>query len=587
MRVSEQTKFDIISRNNIVDIINQYVPLKKAGKNYQACCPFHQEKTPSFSVSEEKQFYHCFGCGAHGDMIDFLQNFSQLSFMDALQYLADRVGYTLAKTAEQAATQEHLQPLFELMQFANQFYQQALRQVSQSQAALDYLKQRGLSKSVLIHYQVGFAPAGWDNLLIAAREKGFTDTQLIKTGLAIKNDKGKVYDRFRNRIIFPILDTRGRTIGFGGRVLDDSEPKYLNSPETPLFHKGADVYGWHQAAKLREQFGEVLFIVEGYMDVLALAQFELTPTVATLGTATTKTHLQSLFRHRMPLVFCFDGDTAGQKAALRALTQALPLMDKDYDLLFMHLPLGSDPDSLLRQAGKAAFLNHLKQAKPWADYLFESLQTEIDITTLTGRTSFARKALAAIDTIPPGMTHTLLLDNLASRVHIDVLQLRKLSDPKSEMPHLPNSVPSPNRAKGRHVLTPIDLALALVLREPSLAMIFPNPAQFSALPIPGAALLAKLVNKIRAQTALDTNVLLQQWDAPEEQVQLRALQKAADHVPAAGLSQEWQDTLARIIHQAKQHKIQQLLSLAKSRGLGEAQLAELNRLIHTQKQPEN
>ncbi|MFM1892488.1 MAG: hypothetical protein RLZ44_1565, partial [Pseudomonadota bacterium] len=344
---------DLIARVDIVDVINQRVPLKKAGHEYKACCPFHDEKTPSFTVSPTKQFYHCFGCGAHGTAIGFLMDYDRLSYPEAIEALADDLGLEVPHEAGVERGPD-LSPLYEILEQAARFYAWQLRRHPDSARAVEYLRQRGVSGEIAADFRIGFAPPGWDNLLRELGGDARAVDSLRGAGLISEPEDGKRYDRLRDRIVFPILDARGRVVGFGGRVLGAGEPKYLNSPETPVFHKGRELYGLYQAKQAVKQL-ERLLVVEGYMDVVALAQFGIRYAVATLGTATTAEHLEKLFRSVPEVVFCFDGDRAGRDAAWKALETALPLLREGRQARFLFLPEGEDPDTLVRREGAAAF----------------------------------------------------------------------------------------------------------------------------------------------------------------------------------------------------------------------------------------
>ena len=339
---------ELLSRVDIVDIIDARVPLKKAGKNLHACCPFHNEKTPSFTVSPDKQFYHCFGCGAHGTAIGFLMEYDQLSFPESIQELADTVGMQVPVT-QQAALTPARQNLYDLMDKVSRYYVHQLQNHPQRQAFQGYIQQRGLSAETVAAFDIGMAPDGWDNVLRTFGNNQQSQDQLFEAGMLIKNDKGRTYDRFRDRLMFPIRDRRGRVIAFGGRVIDaDGTPKYLNSPETPIFHKGQELYGLYQARKANRRLERIL-IVEGYMDVIALAQFGINNAVATLGTATTSEHLRQLIRSAPEIIFCFDGDRAGKEAAWRAAENAMPILGGNFELKFIFLPEGQDPDTMIRE----------------------------------------------------------------------------------------------------------------------------------------------------------------------------------------------------------------------------------------------
>jgi DNA primase len=385
---------DLIARVDIVELIQRYVPLKKAGANYAACCPFHNEKSPSFTVSPSKQFYHCFGCGAHGTAISFLMEYAGLGFIDAVKDLAQQMGLEVpddgAVTLD-APARESQRSLLEVMKVAMHFYR---GQLKASPRAIDYLKKRGLSGEIAARFGIGYAPDGWQALQAAFPK--YDEPALGEAGMVISNEAGRRYDRFRDRIMFPILDTKGNVIAFGGRILDAGEPKYLNSPETPLFEKGRELYGLPQARVAIRETGTVI-VVEGYMDVVALAQFGVGNAVATLGTATTPTHVQKLLRQADHLVFCFDGDKAGRKAARRALEASLPQLADDKLVSFLFLPEEHDPDSYVRANGAQAFQDAAKNATPLGRFLLDTLAEDCDLATAEGR---ARMVFVARDMIP-------------------------------------------------------------------------------------------------------------------------------------------------------------------------------------------
>src|SRR5690349_16479774 len=383
----------LLGRVDIVDVIDRHVKLKKAGANFQALCPFHNEKSPSFSVSPSKQFYHCFGCGAHGNAIGFLMEYSGLAYPEAIRALAETVGMQVPETRgrpERPGAAE-APGLVQRMMDALSYYR---AQLKKSKAAIDYLKGRGLSGEIAARYGLGFAPDGWQNLEAVFPDYG--DAALKDTGLVIDSEaegekKSRRYDRFRDRVMFPILDARGNVIGFGGRVIGEGEPKYLNSPETPLFEKGRELYGLYQARRAIRDANQVI-VVEGYMDVVALAQHGVENAVATLGTATTPIHVAKLLRMADNVVFCFDGDKAGRKAAWRALEVSLPVLADGKVVSFLFLPPEDDPDSFVRREGKAAFAAAVAAAKPLSQFLFGELAARVDMATEEGRARFLAQA---------------------------------------------------------------------------------------------------------------------------------------------------------------------------------------------------
>ncbi len=413
---------DLLNRLDIVDVIERYVPLKKAGANYSACCPFHNEKSPSFTVSQTKQFYHCFGCGVHGTAISFVMEHLGLGYVDAIEELARSVGLEVPneRPAIGEAQQKVAPDLYEVMQTATRYYREQLKL---SQRAIDYLKQRGLNGEIAAKYGMGYAPDGWQNLAVAF--SNYADETLDETGLVISNDESKRYDRFRDRIMFPIINVRGQVIGFGGRVLDKGEPKYLNSPETPLFEKGRELYGLFQAQKNIRAEQKVL-VVEGYMDVVALAQLGVEYAVATLGTATTPYHIQKLLRLTEHIVFSFDGDKAGQKAAWRALENALPYLQDGKKISFLFLPVEHDPDSFIREFGKAEFEKRIQEAMPLSAYLLREIRVDLDLRDQEGRNQLLQRAKPLLTAIVAPATALLLRKEVAVLAGVSQAELEAL-----------------------------------------------------------------------------------------------------------------------------------------------------------------
>ncbi len=405
---------ELLARIDIVDVIDARVPLKKAGREYKACCPFHSEKTPSFTVSQVKQFYHCFGCGQHGTAISFLMEYEHMDFVEAVEELAHHAGLEVPHEAGTPGTHaDSTQPGYTLLERVSGYYREQLRNHPQAGRAVEYLKQRGLTGDVAARFHIGFAPPGWDNLAHALNADSATQQLLLELGLTVKRTDSKgAYDRFRDRVMFPIHDRRGRTIGFGGRVLDDSTPKYMNSPESAVFHKGQELYGLYEARKTVRKL-ERMLVVEGYMDVVALAQFDINYAVATLGTSTTPEHLERLYRTVPEVVFCFDGDRAGRDAAWRALENALPVLTDGREARFLFLPEGEDPDTLVRKTGKEGFEQRIATATHLSDYLFDRLSAQLDIGSIDGRARLVAQARPLLATLPDSMFRQLMTERLA------------------------------------------------------------------------------------------------------------------------------------------------------------------------------
>lgn len=453
---------ELLNRLDIVDVVERYLTLKKAGANYAACCPFHNEKTPSFTVSPAKQFYHCFGCGAHGTAISFVMEYGGLSFVDAVKELAQIAGMKMPEESYVAPVQTGgvaVEDLREIMQRATQFYRNELKR---SETAIAYLKGRGLSGEIAARFGIGYAPPGWQNLAAA-----FPDYQakgLVDAGLVIEGDGGKRYDRFRDRIMFPIVNQRGFVIGFGGRVLGQGEPKYLNSPETSLFEKGQELYGMFQARKALREAGKVL-VVEGYMDVVALAQHGVEYAVATLGTATTPVHVQKLLRQSDHVIFCFDGDEAGRRAAWRALENSLSLAVDGKSLAFLFLPQGEDPDSYIRQSGREGFEALLQQALPLSQFLLRELTARVDMQTQEGRSAFLQNAKPLLLQIAAPALSLLLRKRVAELAGVSQAELEELYQIK----RVAHRSSAPPRSPRKSALSPVRKLLLCVLSQPASA----------------------------------------------------------------------------------------------------------------------
>lgn len=570
---------DLLGRIDIVEVIDSRVPLKKAGRDYKACCPFHSEKTPSFTVSPGKQFYHCFGCGAHGTALGFLMEYEHLDFPEAVQELARRVGLEVPREgggtlpAPRAATQD----LYALLEEANRFFQQQLRGHTQAARAVEYLKGRGLSGGVAQEFGIGFAPPDWDSLL-KALGRG-RQSALLEAGLLVEREEGRVYDRFRDRVIFPIRDRRGRVVGFGGRVLGEGTPKYLNSPETPVFHKGRELYGLFEARQhLRE--APRLLVVEGYMDVVSLAQFGIRYAVATLGTALTADHLEQLFRTTAELVFCFDGDRAGRDAAWRALEQVLPQMTEGRQARFMFLPDGEDPDTLVRKVGAEAFEGGLRQALPLSEFVVDQLSTRADLQRVDGQAQLVELARPLLSKLPAGIYRNKLADYLAERSHVEPRELRRLLGVDSG-PTARTRTPVPT---GRQAPSPVRHAIALLLHRPALAASAGTPGRFADIRLPGIGLLNALLGLLHAQPHLNTAALLEHWRDQDEGRHLATL--ASQEILLEdddALEREFIATLGRIDQQRPKQRREELLRKP-FQSLTEAEKTELQQLLKAQTQ---
>ena len=564
---------DLLTRIDIVEVIDARVPLKKKGREYAACCPFHGEKTPSFYVSPEKQFYHCFGCGVHGTAIGFLMEYENLNFVEAIEALAESAGVEVPREDDgQPATKRvDYSPLYDALESASHFFQQQLRE---HPAAQDYFKQRGLSGETARDFLLGFAPEGWNNL-----EKHFgpkyDEQLLLKVGLLSKNDKGKVYDKFRERIMFPILDRRGRVIAFGGRIIGEGEPKYLNSPESPVFHKGNTLYGLYEARKNNTRLDSLL-VVEGYMDCIALAQHGIKNVVATLGTATTREHLQQLFRVVKRIIICFDGDEAGRKAAWRALEQALPVLRDDLEIDFLFLPDGEDPDSLLQKEGAAGFREKLEQAQPLSAYLLDSLRNRHDLGTLEGRSRMTLEARKLVQALSKGLLREQLIQRIAELAALEPKHL--LAEAPAKRPQRPLSRQQSQAQTLK--MTAMRQAIACLLQKPALAEKI-SEAQLSGMQtLPGGELFCLLVDIIREQPQATTAILLEHLrDSPH----IKAVQQLNLWQPPE--AESWPelltDALQQLSRQQRENRLQELLDRSRSNSLNEVEKQELGRLLQS------
>jgi DNA primase len=520
---------DLLARTDIVDLIGQRIALRKAGKDFQARCPFHDERTPSFTVSADKQFYHCFGCGAHGSAIGFLIEHDRLSFREAVEELAQRAGLEIPSDGEPARAAPNQGPLYQVLEQAAQLYRQQLRVHPESAQAVEYLKGRGLTGEIAARYGLGYAPTGWDFLLSRLGRDPTARRRLLEAGLITDQD-GRSYDRLRGRIVFPIRNRRGRVIGFGGRLLGDGKPKYLNSPETPVFHKGRELYGLYETQNARRKL-ERLLVVEGYMDVIALAQFGIDYAVATLGTATTTEHLQLLLRSAPELCFCFDGDRAGRDAAWKALQTALPLATGNQSLRFLFLPEGEDPDTLVRAEGREAFEQRIERAQPLSELLFEHLAGQVDMISPDGRARLVTLAKPLIVQVPAGIYRDMLEQRLAALAGI-------APKPRRAGPRA--------RASGAEARRPtrpsrVAQAIALLLDHPELAPRVSELADdWRRLENPGVVILAEILDTIAAYPGINKATLIERWrdHAHFAYLQRLSVEPFLRDVPEGGVAEE-------------------------------------------------
>lgn len=534
---------DLLARTDIVELIDQRVPLKKAGKNYAACCPFHSEKSPSFTVSADKQFYHCFGCGAHGNAISFMMAFEQLEFVEAIEELAKMHHLEVPREGGQKAYQQGSADDYSQMEKAAKIYQ---AQLQNSENALAYVAKRGLSADTIQKYSIGYAPDSWDLLLKQLATTRAGRDQLFELKLTNRNDNGREYDFFRDRLMFPIRDKRGRVIGFGGRVLGDGTPKYLNSPETRLFHKGRELYGLYEARQQQERLS-MLLVVEGYMDVVALSQFGIEFAVACLGTATTGDHMQTMFRYTPTVVCCYDGDRAGRDAAWRALQSALPHLKDGVELKFVFLPDGEDPDTLVRKEGKEAFVSRLQQAQSLSNYLFEHLLAEIDVNSDAGKSALWNRANELILQVPSEFYRDTLQERLANLV----------GRPRSSPTQVKTAKTNPAVTTATKI-TPMRRAIALLLQHPALAAVMPQAPELAQANLPGIEILLALQQKLLEQPDLTTAQLLEHWRGAVEYNILSKLALWEHQVADEQLTADFLDTFRAIEDQYLQQRLEAL-----------------------------
>lgn len=566
---------DLLNRVDIVDVVGSRIQLKKTGKNYSACCPFHHEKTPSFTVSPDKQFYYCFGCGASGSALGFIMEYDHLDFPQAVEILAKQIGveipYEEGATTRRNGKQKTESPLYTLLTRAAEYYQQALKTHPDKQTAIDYFKNRGLTGAVAKDFGLGFAPPGWDNLIKYLKADDSQQKLLIDAGLVIENaDNGRRYDRFRDRVIFPIKDMKGQVIAFGGRVLGDDKPKYLNSPETPVFHKGEILYGLYEVRKNARQLDEIL-VLEGYMDVIALAQFGFTNAVATLGTATSEEHIKRLFRIVANILFCFDGDVAGRKAAWRALKSALPHLQDGRHIRFLFLPDGEDPDSLVRKEGADAFRARAsQQALSLTDYLFAHLMQEAKPDTLEGKAHLASLASPLLAKMPKSGLQTLMYQKLQEITGLDQnhlaeavvrVQQQAAHIPYSEMTDTkPNTLESFPKKTQSKVITPVMRALRYLLHNPVLVQKVERINDLQTIHNDYGQLLLKAINILQAEPTLNSFQLMGKLIGYDNNKLLAQLidkeQLIADE---SNIEKEFNDTLLMLIKQQNDKKLDELI----------------------------
>ena len=591
-RIPQNFIDDLVGRTDIVELIGARVPLKKAGKEFRACCPFHDEKTPSFWVSPDKQFYHCFGCGAHGTALGFLMNYDRLSFPEAVEELASRAGVEIPREAR--PNDERSRDQADLAALMAEVAKHWVARLKADSRASKYITERGLTPDTIQRFSIGYAANSWSDIIDRFAKDTKQREALLACGLIIERDGGgregdRHYDRFRDRIMFPIRDARGRVIAFGGRIIDQGEPKYLNSPETALFHKGRELYGLYEARQSRAPLHR-LMVVEGYMDVVRLHQAGIHYAVATLGTATTPEHLKRLFRLVSEVVFAFDGDRAGRAAAWRALNNSLPEVREGRQLKFLFLPEGHDPDTLVGEEGREAFEARLEQAMPLSEYLVQELSSQVDLTHADGRARFAEIARPLVTKVPEGVFRELLVERLAEAIRLPANRLRELWAGTTSSPSEGSqtrgryaeraSSSGPSRMAGRGGL--MRQAVLVLVHHPKIAprLTAEDLNVLSSLDEPGAEILRELVDDLRERPCANTGQLLERWrERPEaERLSRLAVAESLIATDEAAL-QEVHNALSRMRDEQLRRRLDALLEREKSVGLSAGERTELQQLM--------
>jgi DNA primase len=576
---------ELVARADIVELIGSRVPLKKQGKEYKACCPFHGEKTASFTVVPDKGFYHCFGCGAHGTALGFLMEHDHLGFIEAVEDLAARVGLDVPQENQGAVRQAApSDALFAALERAADLYREELRT---SDRGKDYFKSRGLTGETAVTFNLGFAPDSWDFILRHLGKSEPDRLRLLQVGLTIERDQRPgvtrqpgYYDRFRDRVMFPIRDARGRTIGFGGRVLDKGEPKYLNSPETELFHKGRELYGLYEARQASRTLTRIM-VVEGYMDVVRLHQAGITYAVATLGTATTPEHLQRVFRICQELIFCFDGDRAGRAAAWRALENSLNFVRDGRQIRFLFLPDGHDPDSLVGAEGREAFENRLQNAELLSDYFLRHLREQVDMTKADGRARFRELALPLLQRIPEGSFRDILTVQVNRSAQIDT----GLVAANAHYAHGSGEASSAFRGQSGGRGSVVRQAIRTLVHYPQIALKAPSSEGLEGIERPGIPLLIELLNELQENPCANTAALLERWRGRPDFDPLFKLASSECPFDAAGAARELNDALAQLFPERGGQRLDELLRKQAREGLSNSERTELQGFL-TRPQPQ-
>lgn len=564
---------DLLSRIDIVDVIERVIRLKKTGKNFSACCPFHLEKTPSFTVNPDKQFYYCFGCSAHGNAIGFLMAYDKMSFVESVQYLANLAGLPIPQEALEISEKPSDQ-IGLALEKAYWFYQKQLKTQPSNARICVYLEQRDVQREMIEQFGLGFAPPGWDALLRFLQAEKILLSDAVSAGLLVEKEGGKYYDRFRDRLMFPIRNRKGKIIGFGGRVLNDQDkPKYLNSPETPLFHKGRELYGLYE---MRDNIREVdkILVVEGYMDAIALVQNGIPNVVATLGTAITEHHIEQLIRLVPHVVYCFDGDLAGQQAAWRALQTSLPLLESGKHFSFLILPQNEDPDSLIRSKGQAYFLTLVASAVPLFTFLFRKLSEPVNLATIEGKAQFFKTVKEYLAKIRDPFLVNLGLEELSKITRLTTAYPQNRATVKKQYKNL-------QKNKNSLFQDPIRLPIALVLQKPELAFTIKEPIPGRKLNLPGILVFLHLVEMVKENPNIPPGLLLEKCMNSENQAMLASLTTWDCPIPPEGMAAELEGALRRLSQLEQDQEMELLLTKSRLTGLDSEEKQQLRALIMT------
>jgi DNA primase len=572
IRIPQTFIDDLLARTDIVGIIEPFITLKKTGANYVACCPFHQEKTPSFTVSPSKQIYHCFGCGVGGNAISFLMEYEHLDFMDAVKTLASQSGMNLPQQSATKQPSGDTNIFYILLEKATKFYQNQLLKHPQAKIARDFLKKRGLTEKTITQFKIGYAPPGWDNLLRKLNNNDKYKKLLLSAGMLIQKTSTSIYDRFRNRIMFPITNRSGKIIAFGGRVINDNDtPKYLNSPETPIFHKGHELYGLYEARQANRNLKRLL-LVEGYMDVIILAQHGINYAVATLGTAITTNHIQKLFRACPEVIFCFDGDNAGRIAAWRTLEIILPLLHDNWQAKFIFLPEGEDPDSWVQKIGKKSFEELIQNADTLSTFFFTHLSKQINLQQIDDRARFAQLAMSYIQNMPDNIRKEMLIDALAQKINMTPEKLNNYITTNQ-----PGEITTTN-TQAMH--SPIRTVITLLIQNPQL--IDQIDQELPTLDIAGMPLLHELHSLLKNNSQLTTGAILEHWRDSAEYQHLNRLANYKHLLEGSSLTVEFCGAIKKLHLQATESTINQLITKANTTGLTDIEKKQLQNLLKTQ-----